>query len=157
MTTEVGRNEVFAVNFAALAREIAMDVLELPDILKLHQLSDEDWQRVQANPSFQAMLSSLIKEWNSAANTRERVRMKAASALEAQLEVYVADISDFSIPLGQRVEAGKFLARLGELDGGRDGLGAGQAFSITLNIGETQKTVEVKPRVIEATAIPEDG
>jgi len=154
MANTVGRSELFAVNFAALAREIAMDVLPLDQILRLHELSDDDWVKVQQNPSFQAMLADLVKSWNSAGNTRERVKIKAASALEAQLEVYVADISDLSIPLAQRVEAGKFLARLGELDGNL-GTAPGQAFAITLNIGAVHREVEVRPKLIEGI-IPEE-
>ena len=45
------------------------------------------------------------------------MRIKAATGLESQLEIYIRDIADPTIPLTQRVEAGKFLARLGELDG----------------------------------------
>ena len=51
-------SEIFAINFAALAREIAMDIFELPDILELHRLRrrvDEDFQ---ANRQFQEMWRS---------------------------------------------------------------------------------------------------
>jgi hypothetical protein len=104
---------------------------------------------------FQAMLSGLVKEWESADNTRERVKIKAATALEAQLEVYVSDIADNSIPLAQRVEAGKFLARLGQLDGSRDA-GIGERFSIAINIGSLTREVEVTKTInASVTAIPE--
>lgn len=109
--------ELFAVDFAALAREIAMDIFPLKDILLLHQLDDMEWLRIQANPKFQAMLEGMVRDWNSALNTKERVKIKASTGLESILENYIRDIADGSIPLGQRVEAGKFLARLGELDG----------------------------------------
>ena len=59
------------------------------------------------------------------------------------LEIYIRDIVDVSIPLTQRVEAGKFLARLGELDGAINGE-LGERFSITLNIGATHRAVETE-------------
>ena len=92
--------------------------------------------KIQANTKFQEMLRGLISEWQGAANTRERVRIKAATGLEMQLEQYILDIADPKIPLAQRVEAGKFLAKLGELDGSQLAVGAGgAAFQINLNIG----------------------
>ena len=51
----------------------------------------------------------------------------------SQLEVFIRDINDDRIPLAQRVDAGRFLARLGELDGqvsANQSIGSG----ITINI-----------------------
>lgn len=161
MATDLSESEVFAVNLAALAREIAMDVFEVPKILEIHRLTDGEWQKIQANPKFQEMLRGLIAEWQSAANTRERVRIKAATGLEMQLERYILDIADPKIPLAQRVEAGKFLARLGELDGNQViGAAGGAAFQINLNIGTThlERTPIINgtaTRVAEG-AIPEE-
>jgi hypothetical protein len=118
MATNTAETEVFAVDFAQLAREIAMDIFPLKDILELHKLTDLEWQRIQAHKKFQAMLADITREWQSALNTKERVRVKSATGLEAVLfERYILDIGDLTIPLNQRVEAGKFLARLGEMDG----------------------------------------
>lgn len=152
MATDDDPREVFAVNFAALAREVAMDILPLSDILELHQLTLEDWERIQAQPKFQQMLTGLIQEWNSASNVRERVKVKAATGLEMQLEVYIHDIADPDIPLAQRTEAGKFLARLGELDG-KEFLGGpgGGAFQINLNIGTVEKKVDIRQIEGQAT------
>jgi hypothetical protein len=149
MTTEP--NEVFAVDLAALAREIAMDIFPVPQILELHRLTDDEWLRIQGNPKFQEMLKSLVAEWNATSSTRERVKMKSATGLESILEVYIRDIADPSIPLAQRVEAGKFLARLGEMDGQRVGAEGGNGFSITLNIGAVTRQVDAA-RVIEHVA-----
>jgi len=135
---------------AAVAREVAMDILPLEDIQRLHQLSDEQWLEITQNNKFQHMLHSMQVEWNSASNTPERVKAKASTGLEAVLETYIRDILDASIPLAQRVEAGKFLAKLGEL-GDRNLLGAaaGERFSIVLNIGNETKTVDVQMPIIE--------
>lgn len=152
---DLGRSELFAVNFTALAREIAMDIMPLPDILRLHEIDDDMWMQLQANPSFQKQLSSLVQDWNSAANVKERTKTKAATGLESVLEVLVGDVSDPSIPLGQRVEAAKLLARLGELDGARE-QAAGERFQISINIGEVHRQVEVKPVKVIEGVIPEE-
>jgi hypothetical protein len=145
MTT---RNEIFAVDMAAVAREVAMDILPLEDIQRLHQLTDEQWIEITTNVKFQHMLHSMQVEWNSASNTPERVKAKASTGLEAVLETYIRDILDPSIPLAQRVEAGKFLAKLGEL-GDRNVFGAasGERFVINLNIAERATHIDVSPTI----------
>jgi hypothetical protein len=157
MTTEqLQPAEVFAVDLAMLAREIAMDIFPLEQIIELHRLSDEEWKKIQDTPKFQEMLGQMVAEWNATSSTRDRIKIKAATGLESQIEVFIRDIGDLSIPLAQRVEAGKFLARLGELDGVGLGAGAGGGFNITLNIGAApQLHVEARPRTIEGMAIPE--
>ena len=146
--------EIFAVDFAQLAREIAMDIFPLGQILALHQLSGDEWMRIRDHPTFQQMFGQMLIDWNSATSTAARVKIKAATGLESQLETYIREIGDESIPLVQRVEAGKFLARLGELDGNRDlmGVNGGDKFQITLNIGEVVKQIDA--RVIEGV-LPE--
>lgn len=159
-TNDEQANELFAVELAQLAREIAMDIFPIDQVLKLHQLTDAEWSRIQKNQKFIAMLDDMARQWNSALNTKERVKVKAATGLEAILEIYINEVRDLTIPLNQRVEAGKFLARLGELDGSvLAGAGAGGGgFAINITIGDTSRKVDVAPRpgiVIEGTAIPE--
>jgi len=138
MTTADDSNEMFAIEFSALAREIAMDIFPIEQILELHRLEEPEWARIQANRKFQQILGDMVREWNATATTRERVRVKAASGLESTLEVYIRAITDDNIPLAQRVEAGKFLARLGELDGNKDVMGVG-GNGVTININTGHK------------------
>lgn len=137
---DAGPNEIFAVDLARLAREVAMDIFPIDSILRLHELTDEQWARIQEQPKFRQMLTDMITEWNSAASTLDRVRIKAATGLEAMLEEYILAIKDHTIPLNHRTEAGKFLAKLGELDGTKIGGGAaGPGFSININIGQDKQ------------------
>lgn len=150
---------VFAVDFATLAREIAQDIFSVDEIVALHRLEDHEWQKIQQHPRFISMLAEMQRDWNSAANTRERVRIKAATGLETTLEVFIAAINDVMVPLAQRVEAGKFLARLGELGEHAPGAFAGGQINIQIITGKDHAPVEVsavsKPKVIDA--IPADG
>ena len=151
--------ETFAVDFATLAREIAQDIFPVDQIVSLHRLEDVEWQRIQQHPRFVAMLAEMQREWNSALNTRERVRIKAQTGLETMLEVFINDINDHSIPLAQRVEAGKFLAKLGELGEHAPGLGAGGQININIITGGDRQPVSISAQVphkmIEGVAIPE--
>jgi len=150
MADQTSAAEVFAIDFATLAREIAMDIFPVEQILELHRLTDEEWQRVQTHPKFVEMVRTLSAEWGAAVNTKERVKVKAATGLESKLEIYIQAIDDERIPLVQRVEAGRFLARLGELDGQGHVL-AGGGGGVTINISTT---AEMPPLTIEATSNP---
>jgi len=135
-----------------------MDIFEVGDIIALHRLSDQEWQKISVHPKFVAMLGEMQRTWSAAENTAQRIKVKAQTGLESQLEIYIRDIGDTEIPLAQRVEAGKFLARLGELDGDHKlGRGDGGSFHITLNIGSApQVSIEARP-IIDVTpgAIPD--
>lgn len=140
----------YTVDFATLAREIAQDIFTVDQIVSLHRLSDEEWTRIQAHPRFLAMLADMQRDWNSADNTRERVRIKAATGLETTLETFISEINNPVIPLSQKVDAGKFLARLGELDGANQA-NAFTGGGVTINIITSQ---DRKPIHIEAVVTP---
>ena len=136
-------NSPTPVNLARLARELAMDILPVEDVLRIHELDDSTWLRIQSDPSFQAMLASMVTDWHSADNAKSRVRTKAATAFEALIEVYVRDAMDTTIPLAQRVEVGKLLVKIGELETVRDGKGDGTQVLIQINTGAQPDAVNV--------------
>jgi hypothetical protein len=131
-----------AVNLAKLAREIAMDIFPLDKVLSVNRLSTEEWASIQQDPRFQRTLKEMIAEWNAAGNARERVRIKAATGFEMLMETYLEDAVKEDIPLIQRLEVGKLMARLGELEAQKAGSGGGQVL-IQINFGEKQVTQEV--------------
>ena len=148
----------FAIDFATLAREIAQDIFTVDQIVALHRLEDHEWMQIQRHPKFQSMLAEMQREWNSAGNTRERVRIKAATGLETTLEVFINEINNVQIPLSQRVEAGKFLARLGELGEHAPGPGMGGMINIQIITSKDHAPVEISakaplPKIIDAVAI----
>jgi hypothetical protein len=140
-------------NFSQLARQIAMDILPLDDILELHRLTDQQWVSIQANPHFQATLTDMVTEWNSAANTKARVRIKAATGIEALLEPAIAACMDTTIPLNQRIEGMKFLAKLGELMDQPEFGGGAAADRVMINIYTGNPASSV---VIDALPIRQD-
>jgi hypothetical protein len=68
--------------YMRLAREIALDHYELPDILKRHNISHERWSKISNDKYFTSILSSEISHWNTTANTTERSKLKAAALIE---------------------------------------------------------------------------
>lgn len=138
------------LNVAKLAREIAMDVLPVQDLLTLNHISDEEWCRIQDDPKFQVMLKDMVLEWNSASNTRQRIKIKAQTAIEVLMDTLFREVIKGEAPLTQKVDAVRQLARLGELEGAQVGGGqAGDRVSIVINMGAPQAPAE--PITIDVT------
>lgn len=123
-----------------LAREIAMDIQPIETILKQYSITDQAWEQLQRNGRFTRLLESQVEEWNSALNTHERVRAKSAAMLEEWLPELNNRLHDRDIGLPAKVEAGKMLTKMagiGEREVGAGG--AGERFTITINLGEDHK------------------
>jgi hypothetical protein len=144
--------------FVRLAREIAIDHHDIETILKTHQIDDETWLDIRANPQFRKLLEQQIAEWQSATNTHERTALKAAALVEEWLPEANARLHDRSETLNGKVELGKLLARvagMGLTTAGVEG-GSGEKFSITINLGADSKLEfkkELPPKVIEGEVI----
>jgi hypothetical protein len=143
------------VDLATLARDIAIEYLGLPAILRAHEISDDQWEVISRNAEFQAMAAQMRREWQSASNARERVKMKASTAVEALLPGFIEDIVNPAAPLAQKTEAIKLMAKLGEIgETVRDARDTGERISVTINIGEgVTKTIEATAVRSEASTV----
>lgn len=141
----------------SLAREIAIDLNDIETILKNHQIEPKQWDLIQKQPRFLKLLETEVLAWQSATNTHERTKLKAAAVIELWLEKANMIIHSDSEPLSGRAEVVKFLGRVAGL--GLDkvtGEGGGERFSVTINLGGDQKLTfqkEVTPKVIEGTVL----
>lgn len=146
------------VNLARLARDLAQDIFEPDQIRLAHSLTADQFEKILEDPSFQKMLREMITDWNSASGTAERVRVKAATAVEVALDSFFQDITDRSIPLAQRTDALKALMKLGELGEKEGALGpVGGGVSISINLGTPGQGAPPKTVTIEAEALPEES
>lgn len=132
------------LDLSRLARDIAMDILRLDDVLKLHQIDQQQWEEVAKSPVFGAMLQDMQRAWLSAENTKERVKFKAQTGVETILEELVLDCVDKDIPLAQRVEMAKLLTKLGELGEAPSKEMTGERVVIQINVGTLGQTIEAK-------------
>lgn len=135
-----------------LAREVAMDIHPIRDVLKAHSVSEEQWQEIQNTSRFQHYLSEARAQWETALNTAERVKVKAMAILEEWLVELDARIHDPKENLTAKLEGGKLLAKLGGL-GEKELNNAmlGERFKLVINIGNSTQTMEHKVPTIEGT------
>ena len=137
-----------------LARELAMGIYEVEDILGRYGISWGEFERIQGMARFQRLLETTTVEWGSTLNTRERIKVKALAGVEDGLAGLFMSAKDTRETLASRVEAYKLarvLAGIGEKDPNEI---PQEKFTLTINIGD-EKTVVGGP-AIDVTPGPQN-
>lgn len=143
------------INLRKLARELAMRILPLEDILTLHQISGDDLERLESWPSFMRMLAEETEVWQSALNTKQRVEIKTWSMLEEALPAINTYIHSPDFNDNAKVALIGVMQKqvgIGVKENSTAGT-AGEKISITINTGSQELKLEreLNP-VIEAVA-----
>lgn len=139
-----------------LAREIAMDLRPIEEILESLGISSPEWDSIQALPIFQDRIRTATEEWQSGMNTSERVRMKSLAFVEEALPEFFARAHDPKEGLAAKTEVLKTISKFAGIGGSVDGAGSGERMVVTINLGaDHQLKVEknVTSQVIEGTAL----
>lgn len=141
-----------------LAREVAMDILPLEEILEINKISPDDWLMIKDHPHFNRLLGQELENWASALNTAERVKLKSMSFIEEALPEMYARIHDRSESLAAKVEMLKAVTKLAGMGGpvSVEG-GFGERLVVNISLGADHKLKiekEVTSKVIEGTATP---
>lgn len=154
VTTELssGNDEVTMLK---LAREIAMDIQPIENILKNLKIDEGQWEEIQQNPRFMGYLRGAVEEWQSATNTAERVKLKSLSFVEEALPEFFARAHDPKEPLAAKTEVLKTIAKFAGVGGSVEGALSGEKMIVTINLGADQQLRierDVTPQVIEGVA-----
>jgi hypothetical protein len=141
-----------------LAREIAMDIQPIESILKQYSITDERWEELQRNARFKALVDSESEAWNSAVNTHERVKLKAAAMMEEWLPELNNRLHDLEETLPAKIEGGKMLAKIAGMGERVANEGpVGERFTVTINLGAQAAPIEISKelpgKVIEGEVV----
>lgn len=136
---------------AAIAREIAMSFHDLEDILKVHEISQHEWEKIQRHPLFIEYLQSEIIAWQSAVNTEQRVKYKSAALIEVWLQHASDRLHDTRETLASKVELAKLIARLAGmgLTGANVSGDVGEKISININLGGSDQPIKIVKEVTQ--------
>ena len=107
-----------------LAREVAWELTPLDTLKKKYGLSSRDWEKLSRDKRFNDLLASERADWLAADNTHKRVSLKSAAIVEIWLTDLYSDLTNNAIPFSQRVEAGKFLAKMANMGENKSQLSA---------------------------------
>lgn len=139
--SEAAKHEV---NIVKLAREIAMEMRDLSAILEHHGVSAREFEVLKRNPYFDRVLASEIEAWQSAVNTGERVRLKAAAAMEEFMPVLYERMVNPKEDLLKTVKGAELLTKLASLGESDKSADAAGKVVITINMGSDSKLQAVK-------------
>lgn len=122
-----------------------MDLRPLDEILAGLNMTREEFDALASTRQFRKLVEEIATRFHAAENTEARARLKAQLAVEELVTRFAIDALNASLPLVQRVEAGKWLLNVARDGTDRPGVQTGDGFRITINIGR-------EPVVIESTA-----
>jgi hypothetical protein len=123
--------------FVRLAREIAMGMLEIEEILENFRISREEFEVIQKDPAFNKLLISELADWQGAGNTEQRVKVKSAALIEDYLPELYARLNDRHEPLLAKGHILKIIAQLASLGqpAGAQQLQPGDKVVVQINLG----------------------
>lgn len=130
-----------APQLAAIARDVAMDILQWPALLTKHKLTQAQYDFLSShNQFYQGLLQHSLKEWQGINSTEQRVRAQSLAAYEELLPTIAGRMGQQSEKLVDVVEGAKLLAKTGGLDAGPNGArGGGEGFTISIDLGADTK------------------
>lgn len=132
------------VDMLRLAREIAMDVRPIEQILEIMEISEERFDEIRSIPRFQSYLKAALEDWNSATNTAERVKIKSMAFVEEILPEFYARAHDPRESLLHKVEVLKTVSRFAGLGGPVQTAGSGEKMTVTINLGSGSDSVRIE-------------
>jgi hypothetical protein len=135
---------------ASLVRDIAHNMYDIPVILEKHGLSQEQYERLKDNKFFKEAVEATTLEWNEPQNTKRRLALEAAIAIEDSLPDVVARLSKANEPLPGVVALLKLLSEIAGVSGtaaASQPQAVGAKFNITFNLGDDR----VQHKVVDVT------
>lgn len=137
-----------------LARQIAMGIKELSEVLFDNSLTLREFEVIKQLPHFNNILIAEMKAWEGGANTNERLRRKSAAMIEEYLPELYARLNDREEPLMAKIKALELASKMAGFSDKADGpIGTpGDKVSVIINLGaDTKLTYEkqLPSKVIE--------
>jgi hypothetical protein len=147
------------VKLVKLARQIAMGIKDLPDILFEHSLTLREWDEIKVLPAFGRMLEGEVKAWEGADNTVGRLKLKTAAMLEEYLPELYARLNDREEPLMAKIKALELTAKIAGFGDRAEGVtgNPGDKVHVIINLGGDANKEYIKQlphKVIEHEPTP---
>jgi hypothetical protein len=132
---------------AGIARDIATNIRELPDILLERGITEDQYKtQIEPNSYFQSVLQTYVREWESIGSTKMRIILQAQFALEDKLPVLAGRMSHPNEDLADVATVAKFLKELAGVGPAATNAPseAKERFSIQIVIGDRSVAIEAK-------------
>lgn len=131
--------ELTPVLLAKIAREIAIGLRPLSEVIQAYNLSDQTYEKIKDHDHFTKLVGLFRQEWHSAANTAVRTQYEAAFTLEQALPLVYARATNGREALNHCVDFLKLLADLGGVKKNPSYSQQHEQFKIIINLGADTK------------------
>jgi hypothetical protein len=138
---------------AALARKVAINISELPNVLAEFRITQEQYDRYLMVPFFKNALEAAIIDWNKPSSTERRLQLLAQAGLEDGMLVLAARMSDKEEALPAAVEVGKLFTKIAGIGDVGKQANPMDRFVITINLGDAEPLKFEKDRAPNAQII----
>lgn len=134
-----------------VARNIAQDLYTLEEILENMSIPVSEFMKFKDHPRFHQYIREEKAQWAAATNAAQRTKIKAGIVLERFMEKIDSDLYKDIIPLNQRIEGAKLLAKITGLGEPKNPATAGGGgFQLQINIGKGGEGVTINAsRVVQ--------
>lgn len=141
---------------AGLVREIAQNMYDLPTILAKFGLDQGQYDRLKDNEFFKKAVDATIIEWNAPQNTKKRLALEAAIAIEDALPDIASRLKKSNEPLPGVVQLLKVMSEIAGVTGqstqGQPSA-AGAQFKITFNLGADQAAFQKRAPAFDPSTL----
>ncbi len=139
----------------AVARELAIDIMEPATIVEKFEMTVEEWDYIIQHPQFKEMLLEEKERWHSSMNTKERIEYKANQILEDSMLKIHEYIQSPAFSDNAKVGLLQVLQKQTNVGGKENnGVAMGERFQITINMGgdvKVEQDVTPQGKIIEGT------
>jgi hypothetical protein len=125
-----------------------MEMATLDEVLRMHDISHDEWAFIKDMPTFQTLFKRCVSEWATATNTKDRVALKSLAIVEESLPEFYARMHDPRESLSAKTEVLKAISRFAGVGITGADVGGGERLTVTINLGADQKiqiTKDVTP------------
>jgi hypothetical protein len=126
-----------------LALDMAAKLQPPAQILAKHGLTEQQFVLLSQSPEFKRLFKEAKSFWESDKNAVERVRTKCSMLVEDSLLEIYSMVHDPEMAAAARLDSFRTLAKMAGVSGdAKEGvMGAGQQFSITINLDKERPLV----------------
>lgn len=140
----------------ALARDVAIEMLELPAILRKHAVTAEQYATLKEVPYFKNIVEEFARQWNAPSSVTQRLAQQTAAGLEEVLPDVIARMKIKNEPLQGIAQLAKVLADIAGVGGSaRQAPQANEKFKIVINLGADTQTFEKSKPIINIMPDPD--
>jgi len=135
-----------------LAVELAVQISELPDILRRHSMTRDDLRTKLRDPGFRNMVKEAKRVWQSDLSVKERIRLKSQVLVEDSLLDIYEMMRDRNNTPPARLDAFKQLTRVATVDSpDAKAANLGERVQININLGDKAVTIESTAEELDET------